>query len=87
MSKKTADGRKLKDYPCEILVRLNEEQLAHMRHHFGWMGADDYVAYFLIISEITKRPNAGPLTEKVKVAVKKYEQKQARRGAKKAQRR
>ena len=69
MRTKTADGRKYKDYPREIVVRLGDEQYAHMMHHFGWMGDADYIAYFLIVRQVNDRPYAGPLTDKGKRAV------------------
>lgn len=45
----------------QITVEFNHEQLAHMRHHFGWMGSDEYVVWFLVTSAIRERPYAGLL--------------------------
>ena len=55
MGEKTTDGRAKRSYPVEITVNLTKKQYDLMRHHFGWMGEDEYVAYFLIVDQVVKR--------------------------------
>lgn len=52
---KLPDGRRKKDYPHRITVRLSGLQLKFLRELCGWLGNDQYVAYYLIICGLEER--------------------------------
>jgi hypothetical protein len=56
MSKaKLPDGRRRNDYPHKIVVRLSDQQLNFMRERCGWLGNDQYVAYYLVVCGLEQR--------------------------------
>ena len=53
-SRRLADGRLRKDYPCEIVINLSEKQMAYAQWVTDQLyGVPEYMAYTAVIDKIT----------------------------------
>lgn len=53
--KRLTDGRKKKDYPCKIVVRLSRKQMAYAEWVTGQLyGSTEYFAYSAVVKSLTE---------------------------------